>query len=51
MCYINRDPEGVPYLFMAAPLSISDPMFWLPVENADSCIEEAVAPKASPNTL
>ena len=26
-------------------------IFWLPVENADSCIEEAVAPKASPNTL
>ena len=25
--------------------------FWLPVENADPCIEQAVAPKASPNTL
>ena len=26
-------------------------IFWLPVENADPCIEQAVAPKASPNTL
>ena len=25
--------------------------FWLPVENADPCVEQAVAPKASPNTL
>ena len=26
-------------------------IFCWPVENADPCIEQAVAPKASPNTL
>ena len=26
-------------------------IYWLPVENADSCIEQAVTPKAPPNTL
>ena len=47
---VKCEKEGVNQWLVVMNKKVSL-IFCLPVENADSCVEQAIAPKASPNTL